>query len=246
MRRRIAIVLCVFLVATCEEARAEWVLELYTGSSWTRDSNLRVTQSASDSDATFGDVHWEARPFEDSPYYGLRVAYYPSAAARLGATFDFTHYKMYAVTDRTTSVSGRWNGVPLNERAPLASRVQALEISHGVNLAALNAEYRWTDADSVGGFARGWSTHAGAGIVGYWPHAEGLINDVPVGADYRYAGSGVQIFGGGEYRLNRRFGLLIEGKAEAGKLDIDLVPQTRIVTHTRTLHALAGVTLHLQ
>lgn len=29
-----------------------------------------------------------------------------------------------------------------------------------------------------------------------------------------------------------------------GKLDIDLVPQTRVVTHTRTLHALAGVMLH--
>ncbi|HVY80557.1 MAG TPA: hypothetical protein VG994_06195 [Steroidobacteraceae bacterium] len=246
MRRRTLTVLCVLLVATCEQARAEWILALDTGSSWTRESTLHVTQSASDSDATFGDVHWKARPFEDSPYYGLRIAYYPSAAARLGGTFDFTHYKMYAQTDRTTSVSGRWNGVPLNERAPLASRVQALEISHGVNLAALNAEYRWSHADSIGRFARGWSAHAGAGLVGYWPHAEGLLNDVSVGADYRHAGSGVQIFGGGEYRLNRRFGLLIEGKAEAGKLDIDLVPQTGIVTHTRTLHALAGVTLHLQ
>jgi hypothetical protein len=226
------------LFAMCSQAHAEWIVTLYTGSSWTRDSDLRVTQPASDSEATFGGVHWEARPFEDAPYYGLRVAYFPNDTARLGGTFDYTHYKMYAQTDRMTAVSGRWNGVPVNETALLAARVQALEISHGVNLTSLNAQYRWLGA------ARGWSTYIGAGVVGYWPHAEGTINDVSVGADYSYNGNGVQVFGGGEYRLNRRVGLLVEGKAEAGKLDVDLVPQTRIVTHTRTLHALAGVTLH--
>jgi hypothetical protein len=222
----------------CSEARpAEWVLALYTGTSWTRNSDLRVVQDASDSDATFADVHWKARPFEDAPYYGLRVSYFPHEDARIGGTFDFTHYKMYAETDRASFVSGRWNGAPVNESALalLAARVQALEISHGVNLASLNAEYRWPGR---------WSSHIGAGIAGYWPHAEGMIDSRSVGADYRFAGSGAQVFGGGEYRLTRRVGLLVEGKAEVGKLDIDLVPQTRVVTHTRTLHALAGVTLH--
>ena len=220
----------------CSDARAaEWVVSLYTGSSWTRNSDLRIVQAASDSDATFADVHWEARPFQDAPYYGLRVSYFPNEAARLGGTFDFTHYKMYAQTNRTTFVSGRWNGAPVNESAQLATRVQALEISHGVNLTSLNGDYRWPGR---------WSAHVGAGVIGYWPHAEGTIDSRSAGANYPFGGRGAQIFGGGEYRLNRHVGVFVEGKAEAGKLDIDLVPQTRLVTHTRTLHALAGVALH--
>lgn len=223
------------LLAMTSEAHAEWVVSLYTGTSDTRRSDLRIVQPASDSDATFADVRWKARPFEDAPYYGVRVAWYPNAEGRLGATFDFTHYKMYADTDRLTAVAGRWNGAPLNESALLANRVQALEISHGVNLASLNAEYRWPGR---------WSPHIGAGIVGYWPHAEGTINATSVGADYHFAGGGGQIFGGIEYRLSRRVGVFVEGKGDAGKLDIDLAPATRLVTHTRTVHALAGVTLH--
>jgi len=232
---RFACMTSALLWAMCSAARAEWAVALYTGSSWTRNSDLRVVQGASNSDATFADVHWEARPFEDAPYYGLRVAYFPNETAQLGCTFDFTHYKMYAQTDRETSVSGLWNGAPVNESALLATRVQALEISHGVNLTSLNAEYRWPGR---------WSPHVGAGVIGYWPHAEGTIDATSVGAGYRLAGSGAQVFGGGEYRLNRRIGLLVEGKAETGKLDIDLVSQTRVITHTRTLHALAGMTLH--
>lgn len=234
---RVAYTAVASLFALCAEARAEWIVSLYTGSSWSRHSDLRVVQPPSNSDATFGDVHWDARPFEDAPYYGLRVAYFANSSPRFGGTFDYTHYKMYAQTQRVTAVRGLWNGGPVNEAASLATRVQTLEISHGVNLASLNAEYRWPEVGR-------WSAHIGGGVVGYWPHAEGTINALSVGADYHLAGGGAQVFAGGEYRLARHLGLLIQGKAEAGKLDIDLAPQTRLVTHTHTLHALTGISLH--
>src|SRR5207245_8172832 len=65
------------------------------------------------------------------------------ALPTFGGNLDFTHYKMYAETDRVTAVEGRWNGSRVREFALMKTRVQNFEISHGVNLTSLNADYRW-------------------------------------------------------------------------------------------------------
>jgi hypothetical protein len=227
----------------CSPAHAEWLVSLYTGTSHTRASHLRVQQTASDSDVTFDSVQWQPKPFEDAPYYGLSFAYFPSDIARWGGSFDYTHYKMYADTARSTRVAGRWNGASVDEFVPINSRIDALEISHGVNLISLNAERRWSFVQSTGIFSRVTSV-LGAGLVGYGPHAEGSINGVPSGADYRFAGGGAQIFGTGEYRLAKHVGLFVQTKFDAGTLKIDLQPEARLETHTRTLHTLGGLSLH--
>ena len=67
-----------------------------------------VRQAATGSDAVVGGVGWEARPFEDAPFYGVAVAWRPAQRQR-GTRFDFTHYKMYARADSAVRVSGRWN-----------------------------------------------------------------------------------------------------------------------------------------
>lgn len=221
---------------------AEWVVSVYTGISHTRSSDLRVRQPASGSAAEFRDVHWEARPFEAAPYYGVRISYFPERAPRLGGGLDFTHYKMYAQTDRVAAVRGTWAGSPVDERVPMSTRVQRYEVSHGVNLTALNLQYRWVASDGV---AHGrWLPHTGVGLAAYFPHAEGMISDVPADGNYQLAGFGYQLFAGTEYRLSRRVGLLVEVKFDSGKLDIDLDPGIRAQTNPRTLHALAGLSLH--
>jgi hypothetical protein len=224
--------------AKCGVAHADWLLALYSGTSYTRHSDLRLIQDASDSDATFEEVHWRARPFEDAPYYGLRVSWL-NQGGRTGAAFEFTHYKMYARVGDVTRVRGRWNGAPVNEAAPISQRVQDLEISHGVNLGALDVQYRWRASE-----ASGWFPHAGVGLAGYWPHAEGTLHGVPSSAGYRLSGGGGQLFGGAEYRINRRLGFMIESKFDAGSLDIELSPSARLKTRTRTLHAVAGLIFH--
>jgi hypothetical protein len=238
--KQITVALLLVLVL-CREARAEWVLAAYTGASHTFASDLRVRQSASSSDATFAGVSWAPHPLtQGAPYYGLRLSYFPSTQPRLGATLDYTHYKIYAETADVVAVHGTWNGAPLNTVAALASRVQHLEISHGVNLTSVNAQYRWGPD-----FGQGvWQLHAGAGLLVYLPHTEGTVDGTGVSGDYQYAGAGGQIFGGVEYGLWRHFGAIMEGKFDAGHLELDLDPNTRITTQVRTLHLIGGIAFH--
>lgn len=225
-------------------AHAEWVVSAYTGTSHTWASDLRIRQDGSASNATFQGVHWAAHPFEAAPYYGIRITYFPGDAPRLGGTFDFTHYKMYADTGRAVWVRGTWNGSPINQYAPMNTRVQNFELSHGVNLTSVNVQYRWRGAfDTLQGTSR-WEPHIGVGLVGYLPHAEGSINGVPSSANYPLAGFGGQIFAGTEYRLCRHIGLLVETKFDAGNLGIDLDPATTADTSVRTLHIIGGLAMH--
>lgn len=220
-------------------AHAEWVLTVYTGVSHTFASDLRIRQPGSD--ATFDAVSWAPHPFTDgAPYYGVRISYFPHWSSHTGMMIDFTHYKMYAETADPVHVHGIWDGSPVNETAVLGSRVQHLQISHGVNLTSLSGEYRWNPV-----FAQGtWQMHAGAGLLVYLPHAEGMINGTGVSKSYQYGGFGGQIFGGTEYGITRHLGLVVEGKFDAGSLDLNLDPQTRIETDVRSLQLIGGLSWH--
>jgi lipid A oxidase len=233
----------VAITLVCHAAQAEVLLTLYTGVSSTRNTDLRISQPFTDSDATFESVSWRARPFEDAPYYGIAIAIFPGPPARLGGSFDFTHYKMYADTSESLRVHGRWNGSPVDEIAPLDTRIQNLEISHGVNLMTLNLLRRWSYPESRGLLSR-FEPQIGVGLGGYGPRAEGSINGISSGADYHWAGEGFQLFAGGEYRFTRHLGIALNAKFDAGKLDIHLQPDARLQTHTRTLHAIGGLTVH--
>jgi hypothetical protein len=223
-------------------ANAEWVLAVYTGTSWTHSSDLRISQPGSGSNAEFHGVRWESKPFASAPYYGVRVSYFPESSC-LGANIDFTHYKMYAETDRVTSVRGTWNGLPIDTSVPMSALVQTFEISHGVNLTSLNVEYR-RPFDQNSEFTRRWSMHAGAGVAVYLPHAEGSINGISSAGNYQRAGEGYQLFAGAEFRLMTRLGVFFDTKFDDGELDFNLAPAARVQTRTRTVHALAGLAWH--
>lgn len=220
------------------QAHAEWVVTAYTGVSHTFASDLRILQPGSD--VTFDAVSWAPHPFsQGAPYYGVRISYFPPSS-HVGATIDFTHYKMYAQTADLVNMHGTWNGAPVNERVLLGSEVQRLQMSHGVNLTSINAEYRWDPTFTPGI----WQMHAGAGLLVYLPHAEGVIDGTGVSESYQYGGFGGQIYGGTEYGLTQHVGLLLEGKFDAGSLDLDLDPRTRIETDVRSLHLIGGVSFH--
>ncbi len=243
MRLRVTVAAGV-LLSVGSAARGELTLALYTGTSHTHSSDLRIRQGGTDSNVEFHGVRWEPRPFSSgAPYYGVRLSYFPGPVARLGGSIDFTHYKMYAETDRSIEVRGTWNGVPVNATVPMRSWVQGFEVSHGVNLTSLNVEYRWA-ADRVTGRPYRWQPHVGAGVAVYLPHAEGVVNGVPVAGNYQRAGQGYQVFAGAEYRWFTRFGLFFDTKFDNGSLDIDLAPGVRAQTRTRTFHGVAGLVWH--
>lgn len=116
------------------------------------------------------DVEWAGKPFKAAPYYGLRFTHFYDRHPNWGAAVDFTHYKMYAKTDREVKVNGTWNGVPVDGVARMDQYVQRFEISHGVNVLSLNAIYRWLDLGGIAG-AR-LQPYVGAGIAHYRPHSE--------------------------------------------------------------------------
>ena len=223
-------------------------MTLYTGTSHTYASTVHVYQPATGSDATFAFVSWAPHPFGlGPPYFGVRLAWFAGPSAHLGALIDFTHYKMYAETAEWVRARGLWRGARLDTYAPLGTFVQNLEVSHGVNLTSVAAEYRWNP-----GFDDGpWQTHVGAGLDAYLPYAQGTIDEVAVNGNYQYAGWGGQVFGGAQYTLPRRWtpqwmrlGLLIESKLDHGDLHLDLDPATRVQTRVTTLHLIAGVSWH--
>ncbi len=150
---------------------------------------------------------------------------------------------MYAETDQLAQVRGQWLGAPVDESAPMQLRVQDLEISHGVNLISLNVNRRW-NLQSTRGFFSHFRPELGAGLTGYGPHAEGTLNGVFSSGDYQWAGTGYQIFAGGEYRLSNRLGLMLRTKFDSGKLNVDLQPDARLETHTRTVHGIGGLAIH--
>lgn len=207
---------------------------VYTGTSHSHASTVRFRQPATASDAAFHGVHWDPKPFEDAPYYGVRIAYQPSQFEHVAFSVEFTHYKMYANTEREVAVRGVWNGAAVDGAELMSTRVPRIEISHGVNLTGLNVEYRWPTASR-------WTPYVGAGAVAYFPHAEGEVNGVPVEADYQHAGLGYQLFAGTDLSLSRHFALIAQVKYDSGNLDIALSPDTRLETDTDTVHALVGI-----
>jgi hypothetical protein len=226
-------------------AGAETSISLYGGTSDTADSDLRIREPGTHSDARFHGVSWQARPFEDSPYYGIRLTYFPTSSSRVGGSFDFTHYKIFAETERAVTVDGVWNGVPVNESVPMNGRVQQFEVSHGLNLAALNMIYRWPIGPGAALPETRWQLYVGAGLVVYVPHAEATINGNFTSADYQLAGFGYQMLAGLQCRVSRRVSLFAEVKQDGGEVDMDFQGGTRAKTRVRTIHALAGIAVRL-
>ncbi len=247
IRRRLSTTFLALVTISCfaAMASAEVSISVYSGTSDTATSDLRIREPSSDSDATFHGVRWQARPFEDSPYYGIRLAYFQTNSSRIGASLDFTHYKIYAETERTLALDGRWDGVTVKGIGPMYLRVQHFEVSHGLNLAALNMIYRWPLGPAAALPESRWQAYVGAGLVAYVPHAEATINGNFTSAGYQLGGFGYQVLAGLQCRVSRRMSLFAELKQDGGGLNMDFQGDTRARTGVRTFHALGGVTLSL-
>lgn len=228
-----------FTAVVPEHMRAETELSASVGYTWTRPANVTVSQPSTDSDATFGDVHWESRALQAPIYYGLRATHWLTAHPQLGLGAEFVHYKVYAEVDRSVPVRGRWNGSPVDTTAPMRDRVQNFSISHGVNYVAANLLYRWR----VDGEARRVAAlvpYVGGGPVLYILHPENTVNGQTQDGPYQTSGVGVHAFAGLNYPLAAHIGMFTEVKLDAGRARADVAGGGRAEANLRTLQIALG------
>ena len=216
---------------------AETLFSAYTGTSYTRDSDLRLTQPGSATDLTLRDVRWDAHPFKPAPYYGLRVTHFYERRPNWGAAIDYTHYKIYANTDRAVRADGMLRGLPIGATLPMNQLVQRFEISHGVNVLSINGLYRWLDLPIADGRLR---PYVGAGLAYYRPHAENTVGGTPFESGYEASGFGYQLLAGAHYQLTERIGLFAETKFNSGTAKVDIAGG-RAETPLRTFHVVGGI-----
>jgi lipid A oxidase len=218
-------------------ASAENVFSLYGGTSFTRNSDLHLTQPGRGTAITVEDVKWKAEAFKPSPYYGLRFTHFFDQMPNWGVALDFTHYKMIAQTGRTVAVNGTLKGAAISGSTPMDRYVQHFELSHGMNMLSINAIYRWL---GTGLPDNRLQPYVGAGLAYYRPHSENEVDRAPHETGYQSSGTGYQLLAGVQYRLSRRWSAFAEAKFNSGTAKVD-IDNGRAETSVRTFHALAGL-----
>src|SRR5437867_7444206 len=228
-----------FIIAAAT-ASAETLISGYLGDSWTRSSDLRVSQSTTDSDATFQGVHWDSKSFAAPLHYDLRVTYFLEAYPAWGIALDFTRYKIYAPTGDPVPVRGRWNGVSVDESAPLDERVQRFSISHGVNYVGPLIVYRLNLFESTA-FRNGrLQPYVGVGPIYYIDHPESTVNGLAV-ERYEGSGWGWQALAGLRYRLTEHWSAFGALKYDQGRARVSVAGDGSADTRLRTGHAIFGI-----
>ena len=241
--RRLALLAAGTLATLADTALAETTASFYLGSSHTGNSDVRISQPGTGSDATFHSVNWDSESFKPPVYYGIRVSHFFEERPDWGVGFDFTHDKVFAKTDQVVHVDGTWNGVPVNEDVPMNQRVQTFDMSHGVNILALNVYHRWMHQTNST-FPHGrWQPYVGAGLTYYLLHPENTVNGQNNDESYQGGGFGYQLLGGLQYGITPMVGVFIEAKYNSGKVEVDTVGGGHGETELKSSQLLAGVSV---
>ena len=229
-----------FLVGFSPVAKAEVELSIFTGVALTQDNDLQLQQSGG-TDLTFHDVSFEGRDFSSPPYYGLRALWFPSEDSHWGFGAEFFHMKMYANTGDTVSVTGRRNGVGVNDNEQIDDTIESFSLSHGLNYALGDIVYRWFPGQRGEDFLGHLQPYVGIGLGAAIPHVESNVGGT-FHEEYQLHGPGVQALAGMNIGLNRHWGLMFEYKftyANLGSLDI---PGGSIEVTPLTHHLVTGLT----
>lgn len=177
------------------------------------------------------DVPWAAYPFRFEPYYGLRLSYNAPGQPETRIVFDFTHYKIYALTDQVVAQSGRWHGGPLQGASPMRESVQSFEVTDGLNVLGLSL------LQSVSGGTNG--PYVGGGPVLYVPHSENRVDGIAGGDRYGFLTFGFQAQAGVRGCVSSHE-LFAEAKYNGRQLVMPIAQGTAQTT-VRTTHELAGL-----
>jgi lipid A oxidase len=221
-------------------ARAEVPLSIFTGVALTQDRDIDLHQ-AGGTDLTFHDVSFEGRDFETPPYYGFRALWFPTDASHWGFGGEFFHMKMYAETDDTVRITGRRDGVPLNDTETIDQTIQSFSLSHGLNYALGDVVYRWMPGRRGEDFLGHLTPYAGIGLGLAIPHVESEVNG-SFHEEYQVHGPGVEGLAGVNVALTRHWGLMFEYKFTYANLDSLDIPGGSIEVTPLNHHLVTGLT----
>lgn len=242
--RPLAFIAASALAGLAAPAFPETTGSIYLGASLIGNSDVRISQPGTGSDATFRDVSWNSESFNNPLYYGIRLNHFFERHPNWGLGIDFTHDKVFARVDRVVQVDGTWNAAPVNEAARMDQRVQSFSISHGVNTLAVNGYRRWSlGTDSFLPCPR-CLPYVGAGPTWYVLHAENTVNGQHNDESYRSGGFGYQLLLGMHFRITPLVGIFIETKHNRGKVEVDIAGG-RAETTLKSTQLLAGLSIGL-
>lgn len=133
------------LIALTKPAAAQdRYIALGLGTSQTYRSDLHLKGFPPGTDVTFGGVTWRNTPLVFTPYYVFKYGGYFFKNPHLGLELDFTHNKAIARTEKEVSVSGTWEGEPIDIQEPMANKAQTVRFTNGVNMFSLMGLYRFS------------------------------------------------------------------------------------------------------
>ncbi len=234
------IVFCTTIILSTE-AKAELFISGYFGDASTIDSDVELNRPGGTS-LTFNDVSWDADSFSSPPYYGLRLGYWLRNSPHWGTAIDFTHAKMYGELDKTFSVSGTRNSVPVSGEERLGDTFEVLEFSDGHNLLTFNGMYRWMDLGKTSeDFLNRLQPYVLAGLGIAIPHVEVTL-DGDRTFEFQTTGLAAQAGAGLDIDINSWFSVFTEYRLSYAEIDADLVGGGSLKTEPWTHHFTFGVT----
>ena len=222
--------------------RAEVELSIFTGVALSQNSDLDLHQTGG-TDLTFHDVSFEGRDFQIPPYYGVRALWLPSDDSHWGFGAEFFHMKMYAGTDDSVHVTGRRNGVGVDDTERISDTIDSFSLSHGLNYALADVVYRWMPGRRGENFLGHLTPYAGIGLGAAIPHVESNING-RFHEEYQLHGPGMEALTGVNIMLSQHWGLMFEYKFTYANLDSLDVPRGSIEVTPLTHHFVTGVTFN--
>ena len=217
-------------------ARADWTIGGYLGAAHTATSAVSIRQPPIDTNLVLDGVKFRGRSFESPLYYGYRVGYELHFARTLSIEAELIHGKVYAETEQEVSIRGRRNGIAVDGREPMSRSVEALSMSHGLNLILFNVVARLPAGSSSSRLQL--TGRLGAGPT--WPHVESTIGGVHQ-EQYQWGSVATQAAVGLEVRLTHGLSALGEYKFSRTRETVTVSDGGEARSLLRTHHAVFGL-----
>src|SRR4030095_6415447 len=183
---------------------------------------------------------YRSESFESPIYYGYRVGFFPGSRW-VGLEGEFIHLKVIAETSRPAEVVGTLKGAAVSATQPVAAVLERFSITHGVNLALVNAVVRHPlgNDDPQPRCLMTGRLGMGASV----PHPESTIAGVSL-EQYEWGSFSARAAAGVELRLGQRVYLAGEYKLTRTVQDVSVVHGS-VSTPLTTHHLVPGIVVHL-
>lgn len=183
-------------------------LSVYGGYQGASNSKVKVD------DGTKFTTEWEGKSFSMPAYWGVRGTWWLNGLGydNLGIMLDYSHTKVYATEDTLKNRTPGWTH---------------FEFTDGLNLATVNAVYRFPQAGQP------WTPYLGAGLGVNVPHVEVIR---PSGKTWNYQVGGVtgQLMGGVDYKFTDHISGFSEIKLNYSHVNVDIDSGDKLKTNIFT------------